>query len=90
MKHGSTTHRTQRYRGTNLSDSAQTLLLEDSHQGRMPAVTQHILEMRLNGRGRRDRARVLPISPITAIDAFKKSASDATHQCSGTPPDGTT
>jgi transposase-like protein len=30
--------------------------------------------MRLNGRGIRDSARVLPISPSTVMNALKKSA----------------
>jgi insertion element IS1 protein InsB len=38
----------------------------------VPEVKQHILEMTLNGRGIRDMAHVLPISPITVIEALKK------------------
>ena len=38
------------------------------HHGRVLAVNQHILKMTLNGRGIRDMARVLPISPTTVIE----------------------
>jgi insertion element IS1 protein InsB len=48
MKHGITAQGKQWYRCKNLSCSAQTLLVEYSHQGRIPAVKQQILEMPLN------------------------------------------
>ena len=56
-----------------------TFLLEYRHHGRMPEITQHILEMTLNGSGIRDIARVLHISPTTVIEELKKRASAPTH-----------
>jgi insertion element IS1 protein InsB len=90
IKHGITAQGKQRYRCKNLSCSSQTFLVEYSHQGRVPAVKQQILEMTLNGSGIRDIARVLHISPTTVIEALKKSSSDSTHQRFGNPTDGTT
>ena len=80
IKHGSTAQGKQRYRCKDLSCSAQTFLVEYSHQGRVPAVKQQMLEMTLNGSGIRDIARVLHISPTTVIEVLKKSSSDSTHQ----------
>ena len=64
----------------NLSCAAQTLLVAYSHHGRWPEVKRQILEMTLNGRGIRDMARVLHISPTTVMEELKKSASASTPQ----------
>jgi transposase-like protein len=88
IKHGITAQGKQRYRGKNPSCPSQTFLIEYRHQGRLPEVTQHILEMTLNGRGIRDIARVLPISPTTVIEELKKSTSAPAHQPSGHPTAG--
>jgi transposase-like protein len=73
MKHGTTAQGKQRYRCKNLSCSSPTLLVEYSHQGRVPAVKQQILQMTLNGSGSCNMARVLPISPTTVMEALKKA-----------------
>jgi transposase-like protein len=85
IQHGITAQGKQRYRCKNPNGASQTLLVEYSHQGRVPAVKHQILEMTLNGSGIRDIARVLHISPTTVIEALKKSAADSTHQRSGNP-----
>ena len=88
IKHGITAQGKQRYRCKHAGCPSQTFLVEYSHQGRLPAVKQHILEMTLNGSGVRDIARVLHISPTTVIDELKKRASAATCQQSGHPTHG--
>ena len=80
IKHGITAQGKQRYRGKHPSCAYQTCLVEYSHHGRLPEVTQQILEMTLKGRGIRDMARVLHLSPTTVIEALKKSASAPTPQ----------
>jgi insertion element IS1 protein InsB len=42
------------------------------YKGRAPALKEQIVEMRLNGSGIRDTARVLKISPTTVINTLKK------------------
>ena len=85
IKHGITAQGKQRYRCKYPSCPYQTFLVAYSHQGRVPEVKQQILEMTLNGRGIRDIARVLHISPTTVIEALKKRASAPTHQRFGNP-----
>jgi transposase-like protein len=83
IKHGITTQGKQRYRCKNPHCSSQTFLVEYSHQGRVPAVKQQILEMTLNGSGIRDIARVLHISPTTVIEELKKRVSAPASQFRG-------
>jgi len=42
------------------------------YTGRVPAIKAQIVDMRLNGSGIRDTARVLKISPTTVINTLKK------------------
>jgi hypothetical protein len=51
----------------------------------MPEVTQQILELTLHGRGIRDIARVLHISPTPVIEEVKKRASAPAHQLHDNP-----
>jgi transposase-like protein len=88
IKHGITAQGKQRYRCKNASCPSQTFLVEYSHQGRLPEVKQQILEMPLNGRGIRDIARVLHISPTTVIDELKKRAAASIRQSCGHPIQG--
>jgi transposase-like protein len=88
MTHGITAQGKPRYRCKNSRGSSQTFLVEYSHQGRVPAVTQQMIEMTLTGSGSRDMARVLPISPTPVIEAFKKSTAASPHQGSSHPTDG--
>jgi transposase-like protein len=88
IKHGITAQGKQRYRCKHPNCPSQTFLVDYSHQGRVPAVKQHILEMTLNGRGIRDMARVLHISPTTVIEELKKRAAAPTRQRSSNPTHG--
>jgi transposase-like protein len=80
MKQGMTAQGKQRYRGKHRRCTGPTFLVEDSHHGRRPEVKQHMLEMTMHGRGIRDMARVLPISPTTVIDALNKRTSTPARQ----------
>jgi insertion element IS1 protein InsB len=80
IKHGMTAQGKQRYRGKHRRCTGPTFLAEYSHHGRRPEVKQHMLEMTMHGRCIRDMARVLPISPTTVIDAFKKRTSTPARQ----------
>ena len=44
------------------------------YKGRAPAIKEQIVDMRLNGSGIRDTARVLKMSPTTVINALKKKS----------------
>jgi insertion element IS1 protein InsB len=72
IKGGKTDTGKQRYRCHNLDCVPQSFLLEPAYKGRLPEIKQHIIDMRLNGRGIRDTARVLKIRPTTVIHALKK------------------
>jgi transposase-like protein len=88
IQHGITAQGKQRYRCTHPSCPYQTFLVDYSHPGRLPEVTQQILEMTLHGSGLRDIARVLHINPTTVLEALKKRASAPTRQRSGHPTHG--
>jgi transposase-like protein len=79
MKHGITAQGKQRYRCKHPSCPYQTFLVDYNHHGRVPEVTQQMLDMTLNGRGIRDMARVLHISPTTVIEELKKRAAAPTR-----------
>ena len=80
IKHGITAQGKPRYRCKNLRCTCHTFLVEYSHHGRRPEVKQHILEMTMHGRGIRDMARVLHISPTTVIEAWENSTSTPARQ----------
>ena len=90
-QYGQQAHGTQRYRCTH-RDGPRTLFLLPSHDnGRLPAGQQPVVAMTRNGRGVRERVRVLQGSAATVIDVLKKSASHhagerktAPHACSST------
>jgi transposase-like protein len=85
MTHGITAPGTPRYRWKPPHCSSHPWLVEYSHQGRVPAVKQSMLELTWHGSGMRDMARVLHISPTPVIEALTNSASDSPHQRSGNP-----
>jgi transposase-like protein len=68
VKHGKTTDEQQRFLCQNPTGSRHTLLTAYVYKGRWPAIQAQIIDMAMNGRGLRDTARVLPISPTTVID----------------------
>jgi insertion element IS1 protein InsB len=72
IQHGITVQGKPRDRCKTPNCSAQTFLVEHSHQGRVPEGKQQSLEMTLNGCGIRHIVRVLHISPTTVIEELKK------------------
>lgn len=73
IKGGQTDTGKQRYRCHNPDCVHQSFLLEPAYKGRLPEIKQHIIDMSLHGRGIRDTARVLTISPTTVINEWEKS-----------------
>jgi transposase-like protein len=72
VKHGPTAVGKQRYKCRNANCSRCTFIRQYSDRGYRPEVKQRIADMALNGRGIRDTARVLQISPTTVIETLKK------------------
>ena len=68
VKHGQTSDGKQRFYGRKARCTRQTFLPEYVYQGRLPDVKPQIVEMTMNGRGIREIARVLPVSPTTVIE----------------------
>jgi transposase-like protein len=74
VKYGKTADGKQRFRCQNVQCECTTFLCTYSYQGLLPEVKHKIVDMSLNGRGIRDIARVLHISPSTVIHELKKRA----------------
>src|SRR4029453_1550261 len=72
IKGGKTQAGQQRYKCQNADCPHYSLQLELLYKGRASAIKEQIVDMRLNGSGIRDTARVLKISPTTVINALKK------------------
>jgi insertion element IS1 protein InsB len=72
IKDGQTDTGKQRYRCHNPDCVHQSFLLEPAYKGRLPEIKQHIIDMSLHGRGIRDTAQVLTISPTTVINEWEK------------------
>jgi transposase-like protein len=72
MKHGVTAQGKPRYRGQPANGPRHTFIIDYRDQGRLPAITQQIIDMARNGRGIRDIARVLKMSQTTVLETFKK------------------
>jgi insertion element IS1 protein InsB len=70
----------QRYQCQNRQCARRIFLLQYQDRGRVPEVRRQVVDMVLNGSGVRDTARVLRISPTTAIDVLKKSRRTTTRQ----------
>ena len=84
VKRGKTSNTKQRYLCQNEACPQQTFGLEYRYRGRLPQVTQQIVEMALNGSGIRDTARVWGISKETGVSVLKKrqrSSSRSTRRC---------
>jgi transposase-like protein len=62
----------QRYRCQNPLCERQLFLLHYQDRGRLPEVRRQVVDMAVKGRGIRDTARVLRISPTTVIAVLKK------------------
>lgn len=72
IKGGKTKAGTQRYKCLNATCPHSSFQLDLVYKGRCPAIQEQIVDMALNGRGIRDTARVLKISPTTVINTLKK------------------
>jgi transposase-like protein len=72
MKHGVTDQGKQRYRGQNAHGPSPTFIIDYSDKGRLPAITQPIIDRALHGSGIRDMARGLKIRQTTVMATFKK------------------
>jgi transposase-like protein len=75
IKGGKTKAGQQRYKCQSADCPHYTSQLDLVYKGRTPAIKERIVDMRLNGSGIRDTARVLKISPTTVISALKKADS---------------
>jgi transposase-like protein len=73
IKGGTTKAGQQRYKCQNTACPHDSFQLDLLYKGRAPAIKEQIVDMRLNGSGIRDTARVLKISPSTVINTLKKS-----------------
>jgi transposase-like protein len=67
VKYGKTSAGKQRVRCQNPACKCVTFIQNYTSQGIFPEVKRAIVEMRLHGRGMRDLARVLHVSPGTVI-----------------------
>ena len=73
MQYGKQANGIQRYRGNNRGCPRTIFLLQYHDKGRLPAVTQQIIAMTLNGGGMRDIVQVLGVSSATVIAVLKKT-----------------
>ena len=71
-KYGKQANGEQRYRCNNPTCERKIFLLNYDYKGRRPEVKKKILDMAVNGSGIRDTARVLAVSPTTAMSVLKK------------------
>jgi transposase-like protein len=74
VKYGQTSAGKQRFRCQNPACKGVTFIHNSTYQGILPEIKRTIVEMSLNGRGIRDIARVLHVSPSTVIHELKKRA----------------
>ena len=74
IKGGTTKAGTQRYRCQNADCCHYSFVLNPVYHGHLPKVKAQIIDMSLNGRGIRDTARVLQVSPTTVINELKKKS----------------
>ena len=71
-KRGKTENGKQCYFCQHPECSVRTFILDYDYNGYLPEVKKKIIDMAMNGSGIRDTARVLEISPTTAINELKK------------------
>jgi transposase-like protein len=72
VKGGKTTAGQQRYKCQNTDCPHYSFQLDLLYTGRAPAIKEQSVDMRRNGSGIRDTARVRKSSPTTVINALKK------------------
>jgi transposase-like protein len=78
MKHGVTDQGKPRDRGQHANGPSHTFIIDYRDQGRLPSITQQIIDMARNGSGIRDMARVLKMSQTTVMETFKKRENSLT------------
>jgi transposase-like protein len=74
VKYGKTSEGKPRFRCQRPACKCATFIHDYTCQGLLPEVKRTIVEMSLNGRGMRDIARVLHVSPSTVIYELKTRA----------------
>ena len=74
IKGGTTKAGKQRYRCQNTDCSHYSFVRHPTDNAHRPEVKDQIIEMALNGRGIRDTARVLKLSPTTVMTELKKQS----------------
>ena len=74
IKGGKTKAGQQRSKCQNVDCLRYSFQLDLLYKGRSPAIQEPIVDMSLTGRGIRDRARVLKVSPTTVINTLKKKS----------------
>jgi insertion element IS1 protein InsB len=80
IKAGKQANGAQRYQCQNEQCVRRIFLLQYQDRGRAPEIRRQVIDMAINGRGIRDTARVLRISPTTVIAILKKSRRASTRQ----------
>src|SRR5205085_9367755 len=73
VRHGQTRQGKQRYRCREQRCAGRMFLLDYAYQGQSPEVKRQIVDRAMNASGIRDTARVLHVSPNTAIKELKKT-----------------
>jgi len=74
VQYGLQANGTQRYRCNHRACARTIFLRQYQDEGCLPAVTQHIVAMTLNGSGVRDIVRALRVSAATVINVRKNKA----------------
>ena len=69
---GKTDTGNQRSRGHHPACSQHSFVRDSAYQGRSPQIKPQVIEMRRNGSGVRDTARVLGRSPTTGMTKWKQ------------------
>ena len=82
VKYGRASNGKARYRWQT-ETCGHTFMRAYAYPGRTPYVKRQIVEMPLKGRGVRDTARVLQVSPSTVIGEVKKSPRSLARQPGG-------
>ena len=73
VKNGKSNEDKQRYRCRNAGCPRASFICDYTYRAYRPDGKAQIADMAMNGSGIRDTARVLKISPTTAIETLKKS-----------------
>ena len=72
VRYGWASNGKERFRCQQAKTCGRTFIRRYAYPGRLPEGKRQIVEMRLNGSGVRDIARVLQVSPNTVLRELKK------------------